>query len=229
MKFTFINLIRHTRDGFHHNSLYWRQIRESLPMLSPRLLEIAIAMVLSDAGLTWTSVHAHMKIEQGYQQVDFVNHLFDLFKEYCFAIAPQAYVPSKGVRKGLPKSYWFKTFSHPSFSLIWDLFYVNGIKTIQPGLIINHITGLGLAYWVMSDGSLQNDHRSMILHTQSFSLDENEMLSRELNAKFSFHSRVIAHKNIYWVIFIPREDAVKLRQLIEPHVIPYFKYKLPLL
>lgn len=45
------------------------------------------------------------------------------------------------------------------------MFYVKGVKTIQPGIIVNNLSGLGLAYWVMSDGS--NDSKSMILHTQS--------------------------------------------------------------
>lgn len=224
-----IRFISNIRDGYHHNSKYWQDIRKKLPMLPPHLMEIAIAMVLSDAGLAWTSNEAHMKIEQGYIQKDFVFHLFDLFKNYCFTICPQAYVPNKGVRAGLVKSYWFKTFSHISFSTIWNLFYVKGIKTIQPGLILNHITGLGLSYWIMSDGSLQNDHQSMILHTQSFSKTENEMLSSELNAKFGLNSTVISHKNIYWVIFIPRKDAVTLHNLISPHIIPHFKYKIPVI
>lgn len=81
----------------------------------------------------------------------------------------------------------------------------------------------------MSDGSLQNDFKSMILHTQSFTQAENELLSRELNAKFGLHSRVIPHKDIYWVIFIPNGDAATLHKLISPHIIPHFKYKVPVL
>lgn len=110
--------IRNFRDGFHHNSTHWQNIRKSLPLLPPLLMEIAIAMVLSDAGLAWTSNEVHMKIEQGYKQKDLVYHLFDLFKEYCFAVSPQAYSPEKGPRRGLIKSYWFKTLSHPSFTQI---------------------------------------------------------------------------------------------------------------
>jgi len=97
--------IRNLRDGFHHNSSYWQNIRKGLPVLSPFLREVAIAMVLSDAGLAWTGIDAHMKIEQGYKQYDFVVHLFDLFKEYCFAIAPQAYIAKSGPRSGLVKSF----------------------------------------------------------------------------------------------------------------------------
>lgn len=79
----------------------------------------------------------------------------------------------------------------------------------------------------MSDGSLQNDLKSMILHTQSFTLAENEILSAELNSKFGFSSRVIPHKHIYSVIFIPAGDHVILKPLIAPHMLPYFNYKVP--
>lgn len=147
IKFTnILYAIRNIRDGFHHNSSYWQDIRNGLPMLSILLREIAIAMVLSDAGLGWTGKNAHMKIEQGYKQVEFVDHLFNLFEKYCFAISPQAYIGKSGPRKGLVKSYWFKTFSHASFTDIWNMFYVDGVKTIMPGIILNHITGIGLAY-----------------------------------------------------------------------------------
>lgn len=225
----FKRFINNMRDGFHHNSLHWQNIRKSLPILPSYLMEIAIAMVLSDAGLAWTSNEVHMKIEQGYKQKEFVYHLFNLFKDYCFSTDPQAYIPKKGVRAGLVKSYWFKTFSHKSFTEVWNLFYVNGVKTIKPGLVLNHINALGLAYWIMSDGSLQNDHKSMILHTQSFTKVENEMLSKELNSKFGLHSRVISHKHKYWVIFIPSQDSVTLSNLISQHILPHFKYKVPII
>jgi len=221
--------IRNMRDGYHHNSSYWKNIRMNLPILPGFLREIAIAMVLSDAGLAWTSNEVHMKIEQGYKKKNFVFKLFDLFKDYCFSVGPQEYVPKKGVRAGLVKSYWFKTFSHPSFTEIWNLFYIDGVKTIQPGIVVDNLSGLGLAYWIMSDGSLQKDHKTMIIHSQSFTQVENELLSKELNAKFGLDSCVIPHKDTYWVIQIPAKDAAVLYQHIAPHMLPYFNYKLPIL
>jgi hypothetical protein len=68
---------------------------------------------------------------------------------------------------------------------------------VTPGLITNELGALGLAYWLMSDGSLQGDRRTMVIHTQSFTRAENELLSLELNAKFNLHSQVIPHKSRY--------------------------------
>jgi hypothetical protein len=72
------------------------------------------------------------------------------------------------------------------------LFYIKSndkaIKTIQEGLILNHLTDRGLAYWIMGDGSLNKDKKTMILHTQSYTKTENLILSRELNEKFGFSS-----------------------------------------
>jgi hypothetical protein len=104
---------------------------------------------------------------------------------------------------------------------------VNGKKTVTPELITKELGVLGLAYWIMSDGSLQNDGRTMIIHTESFTRAENETLSRELNAKFHLHTQVIPHKDKYWVISIPGSDAQILQDLIAPHILPSFVYKLP--
>jgi len=165
-------------------------------------------MILSDACMYKKSNHALIKFEQGYiqpllvdserQEEEFLIHLFSLFKSYCFMVEPGKRIELYGERKGLIKSFWFKTFSFYSFDEIWNLFYIKSndkaIKTIQEGLILNHLTDRGLAYWIMGDGSLQKDRKTMILHTQSYNKNENLILSRELNEKFGFSSEVILHK-----------------------------------
>lgn len=217
--------IRNTRDGFHLNSKYWQQYKSNLPPVSPRLNAIAIGMVLSDATMYKKSKEALIKFEQGYLQEAFLLHLFETFKDYCWMIEPGKRITLTGPRKGLVKSLWFKTFSHHSFTEIWDLFYVNGVKTIKNGLISDHLTVIGLAYWVMGDGSLNKD-KTMILHTQSYTQAENLILVNELNSKFGFNAKVVPHKNKYWVIRFSSTDSRKLSELIKPYIIPSMEYKL---
>lgn len=78
----------------------------------------------------------------------------------------------------------------------------------------------------MCDGSLQKDGKTLILHTQSYTLDENNQLSNELNHKFGLHSHVIPHKTIYNVIEIPKQDYQKMFDLVHPFLIASMKYKM---
>jgi hypothetical protein len=223
--------IKNYRDGYHLNSKYWQEWKKNLPALPSELTEIAIGMILSDACMYKKSNHALIKFEQGYIQEEFLIHLFSLFKSYCFMVEPGKRIDLYGERKGLIKSFWFKTFSFYSFDEIWNLFYIKSndkdIKTIQEGLILNHLTDRGLAYWIMGDGSLNKDTKTMILHTQSYTKTQNLILSRELNEKFGFKSEVILHKKKYFVVKFNSKDALTLHNLIKPYIIESMKYKIP--
>ena len=65
----------------------------------------------------------------------------------------------------------------------------------------------------------------MILHTQSYSEEENLILSKELNEKFEFKTKIVPHKKKYWVIVFNFEDTVLLIKLIKPYIIPSMIYK----
>jgi len=78
----------------------------------------------------------------------------------------------------------------------------------------------------MDDGSLQNDNKSMIIHTQSYRKEEVGKLSIELNEKLKLNSRVIPHKKIYWVILIPSGDNKILLGLIERYIHNSMRYKI---
>lgn len=79
----------------------------------------------------------------------------------------------------------------------------------------------------MDDGSLQKNKLTIIIHTQSYTKSEVEMLSLELNEKFKLNSKVIVHKKIYWVILIPSNNAKTLYNLIFPFMHSSMHYKLP--
>lgn len=80
----------------------------------------------------------------------------------------------------------------------------------------------------MGAGSLQSDKKTIILHTQSYTYDENLILSTELNEKFGFDSKVISHKQKYWVIKFSSKDGPSLVKLIKPYMHISFSYKIPI-
>lgn len=218
------------------NSPYWQNYKKTLPKLPQECFETAVGMILGDARMYYVSKNALIKFEQGVKQKEFLFHLFDMFSGYSFMVTP-------GIRfqkEKTVKSYWFQTFSFPDFTRLFLLIHEKSHgkwkKTIKVFFEINiskerllrdYLTPKGLAYWIMCDGSLQKDNRTLILHTQSFSLEENTLLVKELNKKFNLHSRVISHKMHYYVIEIPRYDNETLVVLLEKDIIPSMLYKLP--
>ena len=95
------------KNGLNKTSKFWQKWKNEQPMLDLHLTQVAIGMILGDAGLHRPGKEAYIKFEQGYAQKDFIYHLYDLFKGYTFMEEP-------GIRynKGsdVVKSYWFKTF-----------------------------------------------------------------------------------------------------------------------
>lgn len=96
--------IKNTKDGYSLNSKYWQEWKKKLPLLPMDLIEVAVGMILGDACMYKTSQQALIKFEQGYQQEEFLFHLFDLFKTYCFMTEPGKRLTIYGPRKGLTKS-----------------------------------------------------------------------------------------------------------------------------
>ena len=131
------------------------------------------------------------------------------------------------------KSYWFKTFSFPDFTKLYKIFYGKNkkignkrVKSFEKGFITDYLTPAGFAYWIMCDGSLQNNGKTLQLHSQSFTFEENQQLSDELNQKFKLHSYVIPHKTIYYIIEIPNRDYQLLYELVNQFMIPSLMYKI---
>lgn len=79
--------IKNHKDGHHLNSKFWQEWKKNVPSLPTNFWEITIGMVLSDGSISKKSNNAIIKFEQGYNQKDFLYHLFDIYKDYCFMTA----------------------------------------------------------------------------------------------------------------------------------------------
>lgn len=167
------------KNGYNIRSKFWQDAathKKSMPNLPPHLFDIVIGCLLGDACMYRVSKDTKVKFEQGYIHEEYLFHLFNLFKDYTFHEEPYTRHEIRGPRKGLIKSYSFRTFTHTTFNPFWELFMNDkNKKIIRPNLVSNYLTAEGLAYWIMDDGSLNN--RTMIIHTQSYSQEE-VMISR---------------------------------------------------
>lgn len=104
------------------------------------------------------------------------------------------------------------------------MFYPNG-KKIIPLNIEEHLTEISLAFWIMDDGG-KNTNDDLILHTNSYTLEEVEFLISVLNNKFNLSSRIYKRNINQWAILIPKKELYKVRELVSKYIHSSMKYKI---
>ncbi len=106
--------------------------------------------------------------------------------------------------------------------------YANGHdKSVNP-LLLERLNEIGLAFWFMDDGSSTENKNgsSAYLHTESFGYAQNEILADYFERRWDIRPRLWQSSKKFWLLFFPKYEFLKLRQLIDPYVIPLFDYKL---
>lgn len=128
------------------------------------------------------------------------------------------------------KSYYFKTFTHPTFLELYNLFYIdNNTKNINKNFILNNINEISLSYWIMGDGSLNKRDKIITLHTENFNKESNIIIRDELNEKFNLESTIhssIKNNKTYYMIAIPKRNLSIIQNLTNNYIIESMKYKI---
>jgi len=175
-------------------------------------------------------------IEQSVKNSAYIHHLNILLYNlgYCSTVTPKLIVKSEAkVDKRLDPTltrYNYRLTTHSFTSLLWiyNSFYyeVNGtrIKKI-PGWIGEFITPIGLAHWIMQDGSRQKN-QGINIATNSFSFNDCLYLSKILNEKYGLKTSVIKAGHInQWKISIWKESMADLVLIVKPYIVDEMKYK----
>jgi hypothetical protein len=189
------------------------------------LKDIIVGLALGDLYLRKRCKNTSLHFKQSINNEPYIIHLYTLFQEFC-KMAPK--IKDAKIKDKTHQSIFFDTLTYEAFNYYYDLFYKNK-KKIVPLNIEELLTARSLAYWAMDDGS--PDRSGFVFHTNSFTLAEVEILVKTLKNKFnlncSIHSRndrvIKPH-----LIYVKRDSFTKLVSLVEPYVIPHFKYKLKL-
>lgn len=208
----------------NYNSKYWKNFKSTVPELPEFLFSVLLGTLLGDACMYKRGINANVKFEQSLKHKEYLFHLYNLFELYTFSPPYE-----RKNKDGEIKSYSFRTFTHPTFNQLYDIFYSKESKKFIENIdyIIKNLNPIVLAYWIMDDGSLDKNKKMMIIHSQSFDYEINKLLSKGINEKFNLNSEVIIHKNKYYVIRIPSKDHKILHNLIKDYLHDSMLYKLP--
>jgi len=168
--------------------------------------------------------NARIRFLQSLNQADLIYHFYELFKEFSYT---EPKINSFLIKEtgNIRKKIHFTTRSLPCFNEIYSLFYKNRVKVV-PNNIYELLTSVGLAYWIMGDGSWVGS--GLRLHTNNFNKKEVELLNNVINTKFNLNSSInTANKfKSQYTIYISSKKIDSLRSLVSPYVLPSFSYKL---
>ncbi len=174
--------------------------------------EFLVGTLLGDGCLLKTTRGYCLRIHQGIKQKDYVEWKYNVMKDLVNT-------PPKLCQRG----YYFRTVSNLIFDEYRQIFYEETKKKV-PENIRNLLTPLGLAVWIMDDGS--RDKGCIRISTHNFDYSHHLKLQKILKAKFGIKSNIQRAKDKFW-LWVKSESTPNLLKLIQPYFIPSMLYKLP--
>jgi ubiquinol-cytochrome c reductase cytochrome b subunit len=122
----------------------------------------------------------------------------------------------------LHEAYRFNTYSFTSLLWLYKLFYTHSKKKVIPANIVDYLTPLALAIWIMDDGTWKKP--GVRIATNSFTKEQVKLLKLALETKFNIKTTL--HKNNErYQLYIKQESISLLKKLVLPHIVPSMFYK----
>ncbi len=176
-------------------------------------LQMIVGCLLGDGTLLETSSGYCFRVHHGLHQRCLVDWKYRAIRRF---VRTPPRVSGTG--------YYFRAVTHPGFGVLRRAFYERNRKIVPIGYLDRHLGRLGLATWIMDDGSA--DGHQLRINTQSFTILENQALASLLERKFGLKMTLNYDKGRPRL----RCRAVtmgKLVKAVRQHVLPEMRYKLP--
>lgn len=193
--------------------------------LSSNSSQTLIGILLGDGHLQKRSSTANSKFMFAQTSVNhkaYYKFVFKLFEPYCTADIKSYLKTWTDKRNGkIYQSLSFATMTLPCFNVFRESFYPNG--KIVPANVDELLTDIGLAHWIMDDGSRQG--KGLHLNMYAFSEEDIKRLADTLSNKFGLNCSVHTPKNKPKV-YLKSESMIKLRTIVKHHMHPSMYYKI---
>jgi recombination protein RecA len=181
--------------------------------LSETQHSIVVGSLLGDGAMRCKK-NALLEINHCYEQRGYVDwkhrHLSELV-----GTGPKARAGN-----GRRIAYRFTTRSHEALTPYYRAFYASGRKAVP----LITLTPLILAVWFMDDGC--KSRRSVYLNTQQFDAADQARLMSMLDGQFGIRSSMNKDKS-YHRLRIAVASMSLFKEIVGPHILPQFEYKLP--
>ncbi|TSC91397.1 MAG: homing endonuclease [Parcubacteria group bacterium Licking1014_17] len=157
------------------------------------------------------------------------------YKEYVFWLYQNLYdlFHTEPKQRTDNQQWYARSFYSKELNELHGLFYKNRVKKVPENIDKLLISPVSLAVWFMDDGTLdyrKNDHCAFHLCTNCFTLREAKRLASALDSNFKISTSVhytLCRGKRQPRIYIGARGRSRFTQLISPHVLDCFRYKLP--
>lgn len=157
--------------------------------------------------------------------LEYVQYVYDVMKPYSTSLSERVRenkIRNNSLNKFL-KSVTIRTVNHPIFTGLRNKWYPNDIKVVPEDICL---TPLALAIWFCDDGSNHKNKKEAIIHTQSFTENEIEMLIEKLLKSYNIKCKINYDGIKLPTIRIGAQSYEDFINIIKPHVLfECMKYK----
>lgn len=116
--------------------------------------------------------------------------------------------------------------SSPLLGKFRKIFYPDGKKRIPETLRKFLRSDIALAIWYFDDGYYYPRDKCAYIYLGRVSLKEAETASVAIREKFLIENRILDKKQKGFVLYFPRTELIKLKNLVEKYVVPVMAYKI---
>ncbi len=166
------------------------KLDKSKKTIEKPLSDIIIGLLLGEGHIQKRTFKGNSRFIYGQSSLrkhhlNYFNHILELFVPFLseeFKLKEKSFLNKKtNIRY---RSVNFTTLSFPCFNYYKNLFFNSDNIKIVPSNIQNLLSPIGLAYWIMVDGSIQN--KGLHLNTYGFTHEDILILKRSLEDMFGF-------------------------------------------
>jgi len=202
----------------------WNQEIQKNPfmLISQEEHDLIIGSLLGDASIRQRDKNSCFRFSHSIKQREYCEVKKNILKS--FNISEFREVKRK-IKDSFIHAIDFSTKTHPVFNYYRNLFYKNNKKIISTDML-NQLNSRSLTYWICDDGSFSKTQRYIILCTNSYNLEEHELMKKFFNEKFGLNPTIGFRDNKYYYLRFKKQDSEKLIQIIKPFISKSMIYKI---
>jgi hypothetical protein len=186
--------------------------------------DIITGTVLGDGNIEYTKWGSRLQIKQADRYGEYVSWMHSKLESICKAFPKQ---------RNDTKQWYFGTRYLPALTKFRSEFYRNRRKIVPKTISSMLKNPLSLAVWYTDDGRLDwrpKDHYAFTISTDSFSINEVELLGNALRKNFGIDSSIhtpICRGKRYPKLYIGARSRDKFISIVKPYVVSCFSHKVP--